>query len=220
MGITCCDPKFCYKPIPIPTMWLLTANCMGGFLWFYSYFLLCDMVSAANTGICEEATFDTKRWRRHKEAALASCDILTWHVGLPHHLQCYMRWSCFPWLQLRSSVLFPLLPCCSRRPFLYAFFCQASYECVNMYIYLLVVNVMRWSTPQLGMWILTVFAIWCWMTVVVAVEHLDGSSSMAHYHDHEGKCKWVHHAFGDKPVGDTPMAERAKQLRQVTKHCF
>ncbi|CAK9234888.1 unnamed protein product [Sphagnum troendelagicum] len=50
--------------------------------------------------------------------------------------------------------------------------------------------------------------------IVVAVEHLDGSSSMAHYHDHEGKCKWVHHAFGDKPVGDTPMAERAKQLRQ------
>jgi hypothetical protein len=58
------------------------------------------------------------------------------------------------------------------------------------------------------------------MTVVVAVEHLDGSSSMAHYHDHEGKCKWVHHAFGDKPIGDTPMAERAKQLRQVTKHYF
>lgn len=54
------------------------------------------------------------------------------------------------------------------------------------------------------------------MTVVVAVEHLDGSAVMAQYHDHRGKRKWVDHAFADKPFDDTPMAERSKQLRQVT----
>jgi platelet-activating factor acetylhydrolase len=59
------------------------------------------------------------------------------------------------------------------------------------------------------------------MTVVVAVEHLDGSAVMAQYHDHRGKRKWVHHAFADKPFDDTPMAERTKQLRQVTEnHSF
>ena len=53
------------------------------------------------------------------------------------------------------------------------------------------------------------------MTVVVAMEHLDGSAVIAQYHDHKGRRRWVEHAYANVPFDDVPMADRTKQLRQV-----
>ena len=53
------------------------------------------------------------------------------------------------------------------------------------------------------------------MTVVVDVEHLDGSAAIAQYHDHKGKRRWVEHAYADIPFDDVPMSDRSAQLRQV-----
>lgn len=53
------------------------------------------------------------------------------------------------------------------------------------------------------------------MAVVVAVEHLDGSAVIAQYHDHQGKRRWVEHAFSDVDFNEVPMSDRSRQLRQV-----
>ncbi|KAJ7523056.1 hypothetical protein O6H91_18G035600 [Diphasiastrum complanatum] len=50
--------------------------------------------------------------------------------------------------------------------------------------------------------------------IVVAPEHLDGSSNAVHYHDENGKRKWIHHAFSNVPFVNVPMEDRSNQLRQ------
>ncbi|KAJ7523058.1 hypothetical protein O6H91_18G035600 [Diphasiastrum complanatum] len=45
-------------------------------------------------------------------------------------------------------------------------------------------------------------------------EHLDGSSNAVHYHDENGKRKWIHHAFSNVPFVNVPMEDRSNQLRQ------
>uniref|UniRef100_A0A7I4B4T8 1-alkyl-2-acetylglycerophosphocholine esterase n=1 Tax=Physcomitrium patens TaxID=3218 RepID=A0A7I4B4T8_PHYPA len=50
--------------------------------------------------------------------------------------------------------------------------------------------------------------------IVVAVEHLDGSAVIAQYHDHQGKRRWVEHAFSDVDFNEVPMSDRSRQLRQ------
>lgn len=50
--------------------------------------------------------------------------------------------------------------------------------------------------------------------IVVAVEHLDGSAVIAQYHDHNGKRRWVEHAYSDIPFDDVPVSNRSAQLRQ------
>jgi len=54
------------------------------------------------------------------------------------------------------------------------------------------------------------------MAVVVAVEHLDGSAVAAKYRDENGRRRWITHAFAERPFDDTPIADRSKQLTQVT----
>jgi len=52
---------------------------------------------------------------------------------------------------------------------------------------------------------------------VVAVEHLDGSAVAAKFRDENGRRRWITHAFAEKPFDDTPIADRSKQLTQVTR---
>lgn len=60
-----------------------------------------------------------------------------------------------------------------------------------------------------------VFDLRC--AVVVAVEHLDGSAVAAKYRDEKGRRRWITHAGAERPFDDISIADRSKQLRQVTQ---
>jgi hypothetical protein len=54
------------------------------------------------------------------------------------------------------------------------------------------------------------------LTVVVAVEHLDGSAQMARYVDRSGKKKWLPYIFAERSGEQVTLDERGDQLIYVS----